>query len=121
MGITQVGSRETEGFEEGTDLVYHDAAEDPNVLESEDTTREAVLSHVGCGSSSLRECIELLNNPQRKSPATCHSGANMENRSGPRQVTSPNVKESQSTADQIAPDSIPGGLPILKEEPQVQP
>ena len=36
MGITQVGSGETEGFEEGTDLVYHDAAEDPNVLESED-------------------------------------------------------------------------------------
>ena len=83
MGITQVGSGETEGFEEGTDLVYHDAAEDPNVLESEENTREAVLSHGGCGSSSLRECIELLNNPQRKSPATCHTGAKMENRSGP--------------------------------------
>ena len=81
MGITQVGSGETEGFEEGTDLVYHDAAEDPNVLESESNERETVLSHGGCGSSSLRECIELLNNPQRKSPATCHSGANMENRS----------------------------------------
>ena len=34
MGITQVGSGEAEGFEEGNDLVYHDAAEDPNVLES---------------------------------------------------------------------------------------
>ena len=44
MGITQVGSGETEGFEEGTDLVYHDAAEDPNVLESEENSREAVLS-----------------------------------------------------------------------------
>ena len=83
MGITQVGSGETEGFEEGTDLVYHDAAEDPNVLESEENSREAVLSHGGCGSSSLRECIELLNNPQRKSPATCHSGPKMENGSGP--------------------------------------
>ena len=61
MGITQVGSGETEGFEEGTDLVYHDAAEDPNVLESEENSREAGLSHGGCGSSSLRECIELLN------------------------------------------------------------
>ena len=88
MGITQVGSGETEGFEEGTDLVYHDAAEDPNVLEPEDNVREAVLSHGGCGSSSLRECIELLSNPQRKSPATCHSGPKMENRSGPSQVMS---------------------------------
>ena len=72
MGITQVGSGETEGFEEGIDLEYHDAAEDPNVLEPEENTREAVLSHGGCGSSSLRECIELLNNP------TCHSGPKME-------------------------------------------
>ena len=78
MGITQVGSGETEGFEEGTDLVYHDAAEDPNALESEENTREAVLSHGGCGSSSLRECIELLNNPQRKSLATCHWAQNGE-------------------------------------------
>ena len=86
MRITQVGSGKTKGFEDGTDLVYHDAAEDPNVLEVDEHTHETVLSHGGCGSSSLRECIELLNNPQRKSPATCHSGANMENRSGPRQL-----------------------------------
>ena len=84
-GITQVSSGETEGFEEGTDLVYHDAAEDPNVLESTNQPQATVLSHGGCRSSSLRECIELLNNPLRKSPATCHSGANMENRSGPPQ------------------------------------
>ena len=83
MGITQVGSGETEGFDEGTDLVYHDAAEDPNVLDSVDNKREAVLSHGGCGSSSLRECIELLNNPQRNSPAPCHSGATLENKSSP--------------------------------------
>ena len=63
--------------------MYHDAAEDPNVLEAAENTREAAFSHGGCGSSSLRECIELLNNPQRKSPATCHSGPKMENRSGP--------------------------------------
>ena len=87
MGITQVGSGETEGFDEGTDLVYHDASEDPNVLETGDTKREAVLSHGGCGSSSLRECIELLNNPVHKSSAPWHSGANMENRSGPPHPT----------------------------------
>ena len=76
MGITQVGSGETEGFEEGVDLdlEYHDAAEDPNVLEPEGNKRESVLSHGGCGSSSLREYIDLLNNPERKAPATCHSG-----------------------------------------------
>ena len=33
MGITQVGSGEAEGFGEGLDLEYHDAAEDPHVLE----------------------------------------------------------------------------------------
>ena len=43
MGITHVGSGETEGFEEGNDLVDHDAAEDPNVLESEENLREAVF------------------------------------------------------------------------------
>ena len=119
MGITQVSCGETEGFEEGTDLVYHDAAEDPNDLEPEENTREAVLSHGGCGSSSLQECIELLNNPQRKSPATCHSGPKMENGSGPSQVMSPNVEESQTTADQIPSDLMPGDSLMPKEEPQV--
>ena len=120
MGITQVGSGKTEGFEEGTDLVYHDAAEDPNVLETGDTTRETVLSQGGCGSSSLRECIELLNNPLHKSSAPWHSGANMEKRSGPPQVMSPNVKESQQTAEQGTPDLMSGNVPTIKEEPQVR-
>ena len=48
-------------FEEGADPEYHDANEDPNVLESGENKREADLSHGGCGSSPLRECIELLN------------------------------------------------------------
>ena len=83
MGITRVGSGEAEGFDEGLDLEYHDAAEDPNVLESGENMQEPVLPHGGCGSSSLRECIELLNNTERKALATCHSGPKMENRSGP--------------------------------------
>ena len=33
IGVTQVDPRETEGFDEGLDLEYHDASEDPNVLE----------------------------------------------------------------------------------------
>ena len=85
MGITQVGSGEAEGFEEGNDLVYHDAAEGPNVLESEENSRDAGLSHGGCGSSSLRECIELLNSMTHKSPATCHSGPKVEDNTGPPQ------------------------------------
>ena len=44
----------------------------------------------------------------------------MENRSGPPQVMSPSVKESQPTADEFVPDSKPGDSSILKEEPQVQ-
>ena len=63
----------------------------------------------------------MLNNPQRKSPATCHSGPKLENRSGPSPVMSPSVKESQTTADQIASGSMPSDLPTRKEEPQVQP
>ena len=120
MGITQVDSGETEGPDEGLDLEYHDATEDPNVLEPVEPMRAPVLSHGGCGSSSLREYIELLNNTERNAPATCHSGAKMENRSGPRQVMSPNVKESQSTAERTASGSAPNDSSPLKEEPQVQ-
>ena len=40
---------------------------------------EPAPSHGGCGSSSLRECIELLNNTVRKAPAPCHSGVKLEN------------------------------------------
>ena len=115
MGITQVDSGETEGFDEGLDLEDHDATEDPPVLEPVESMREPVLSHGGCGSSSLRECIELLNNTERKAPATLHSGVKMENRSDPRQVVSPNVKESQTTARQTASGSVPSDSSPLKE------
>ena len=85
MGITQVDPRETEGFDEGLDLEYHDASEDPDVLEPVSVKRERGLSHGGCGSSSLRECIELLANTERNAPATLHSGANKDSKSGPPQ------------------------------------
>ena len=85
-----------------------------------ESTRETVLSHGGCGSSSLRECIELLNNTERQAPAPCHSRVKMENRSDPRQVMSPNVEESQSTAKQTASGSVPSDSSPLKEEPQTR-
>ena len=86
MGITQVDSRETEGIEKEVDLEYHDAKEDPNVLEPEETEWNPVLSHGGCGSSSFRECLELLTSQERKAPAPCHSGANMNKKAAPPQI-----------------------------------
>ena len=120
MGITQVDPRETEGFDKGLDLEYHDASEDPNVLEPVSVKRESGLSHGGCGSSSLRECIELLANTERNAPATLHSGgANKESKSGQPQVMSPNVEESQTTAQPITSGSVPSDSSPLKEEPKI--
>ena len=118
MGITQVGSGEAEGSEEGVDPEYHDAIEDPNVLESEENKREADLSHGGCGSSSLRECIELLDQAVRNSPAASHSGPKLEKETGPPQVMSPNVEERQATAVQIPFEKTLGDLLTPKEESQ---
>ena len=81
--------------------------------------RDAGLSHGGCGSSSLRECIELLNSISHKSLATCHSGAKIENEAAPPQVMSPNVEESQTTADQNPSGLTSGALRMPKEEPWV--
>ena len=85
MGITQVDPREAERFEEGFDLEYRDASENPPVLEPFDSMHKPVFSHGGCGSSSLRECIDLLNNTERNTPATLHSGVKKEKTSDPQQ------------------------------------
>ena len=85
---TSVGSGEAEGSED-------DATEDPIVLESGENKREADLSLGGCGSSSLRECIELLNQAKHNSPAASHSGPKLEKETGPPQVMSPNVEEDR--------------------------
>ena len=108
--------RETEGFDEGLDLECHDASEDPNVLEPADVKREPGLSHGSCGSSSLRECIELLANTERNAPSTLHPGANKDSKSGPPQVMSPNVEESQTAAQPNTSGSLPSDPSLLKEE-----
>ena len=46
---------------------------------------KSVLSQGGCGSSSLRECIELLNNVERNALAGLHSGVKKEKTSDPQQ------------------------------------
>ena len=120
MGITQVESGDAEGFEEGLDLEYHDATENPGAPEPESPTQEPAPSHGGCGSSSLRECIELLNNTGRKAPATCHSGVKLEKKPNPRQVMSPSVEEGQVTAENTATGSVPVNATPLKKEPLTQ-
>ena len=78
MGITRVGTKEAEGFEEDLDSAeYHDATEEPVKREDIDGTQAMLKSagfQGGIGSSSLKECIELLNATVRNSPAPLDSG-----------------------------------------------
>ena len=73
MGITQVDPREADSVEEELDLEYHDASENPSVPEPPDLVPKPDFSHGGCGSSSLRECVELLNNTEPLLPSTLGS------------------------------------------------
>ena len=99
------------------DLEYHDASENPSVPESPSLVPKPDFSHGGCGSSSLRECIELLNNTERSAPAALHSRVKKENTSNPRQVMSPNVEENETTA-QVTSGSMPSDELLPKHEPQ---
>ena len=78
MGITRVGTKEAEGFEEDLDSTeYHDATEEPARKEETDDPQLKLRSagfQGGFGCSSLKECIELLNAAVRKSPAPLDSG-----------------------------------------------
>ena len=69
MGITRVGTREAEGFDEDLDSTeYHDANDttEETTRKEEGTETDASAQRSmdfqgGFGSSSLKECIELLN------------------------------------------------------------
>ena len=65
MGITKVGTKEAEGFDEDLDSTeYHDATEEPTRKEETEVTvsqQKSMDFQGGYGSSSLKECIELLN------------------------------------------------------------
>ena len=82
MGITRVGTKEAERFEEDLDSTeYHDATEEPTRKEESEEPQLPLMPggiSGGCGSSSLKECIELLNATVRNSPAPLDSGAGSE-------------------------------------------
>ena len=115
MGITQVDPREAERIEEGLDLEYHDASEDPPNNETSEQPQIADLDHGGCGSSSLRECIELLSNTKRKAP-----GIENEDSADPHQVMSPNVEQRQTTVNLQTSGPMPSDPSLLKDEPQTR-
>ena len=81
MGITRVGTREAEGFDEDLDSTEHhdanDNTEEPIRKEETDVDTQTPSStglQGGYGSSSLKECIELLSATNRVTPAPLDSG-----------------------------------------------
>ena len=82
MGITRVGTREAEGFDEDLDSTeYHDANDTTEETTRKEEETEADTSvqrsmgfQGGFGSSSLKECIELLNTTTKIAPAPLDSG-----------------------------------------------
>ena len=73
MGITKVGTKEAEGFDEEVDSTeYHDASEELTRKEETESTnpqQKSMEFQGGYGSSSLKECIELLNATANSAPA----------------------------------------------------
>ena len=81
MGITKVGTKEAEGFDEDLDSTeYHDAndtTDDPTLKEETECIvpqQRSMGFQRGYGSSSLKECIELLNAAVESTPAPLDSG-----------------------------------------------
>ena len=88
MGITKVGTKEAEGFDEDLDSTeYHDATEEPTRKEETEVTvsqQKSMDFQGGYGSSSLKECIELLNATAKIAPAPLDSGVGQDS-TGPPQ------------------------------------
>ena len=91
MGITQVDPREAERFEEGVELEFQDVDEEvPRVsgAKPDEETHASGVSHRGFGSSSLRECLDGVNQARGSTPAPCHSGVVNEDSTSPPQKLS---------------------------------
>ena len=123
MGITRVGTKGAEGFEEDLDSTeYHDATEEPIRKEEEADEPHAKLRPVGFqggfGSSSLKGCIELLNATASCTPAPLDSGVGQKT-TDPSQVMKPNFEDSLAAEDaQPSSGSISQTTPQVKDEPQ---
>ena len=122
MGITRVGTKEAERFEEDLDSTeYHDATEEP--IRKEETEEPHSKPRPGgfqggYGSSSLKECIELLNATTCNAPAPLDSGVGQKT-TDPSQVMSPSMEGSLAEADaQPSSGSISQATSRVKDEPQ---
>ena len=74
MGITQMDSREAERFEEGIEPLG----------DRPDSKHASGAPHRGYGSSSLQECLDILNQARINTFAPCHSRAMIEESSNPQ-------------------------------------
>ena len=122
MGITKVGTKEAEGFDEDLDSTeYHDANDATEDLTRKDETecivpqQRSMGFQGGYGSSSLKECIELLNATVESAPAPLDSGVGQKP-TDPPQVMSPNMEDSLTDANaQLSSGSISqGALPVTQ-------
>ena len=107
MGITKVGTKEVEGFGEDLDTSeYHDAAEEPSRKdESDDTVEPQRLSDFqgGYGSSSLKECIELLTATTKNTPAPLDSGDDHKSVAPPQDGVANNTVDLDETQEEVNP------------------
>ena len=94
--------QESERFEEGNDADLQDAEETAHSREPLETHHSSITEtigsgefHGGCGSASLRECIEIALQQESATPATLHSGEGLGNMTNPPQVMSPKVEQNQ--------------------------
>ena len=114
-----MGTREAEGFDEDLgSMEYHDPNETTDEQSRKDETdctspqQKSTGFQGGYGSSSLKECIELLNTTTKIAPAPLDSGVG-KNSPDPLQVMSPSMEESltdataQSSSGSISQAPIP--------------
>ena len=113
-------SREAERFEEGIEPEFLDAEEgSPKVPgNNPDSGHLSSASHGGYGSSSLQECLDILNQARSNSPAPCHSRVEIDEISNPQQLMSPNVEEEPIDDHEQVPDIIPEDQLLPTDEPQ---
>ena len=85
-----MGTKEAERFEEDLDSTeYHDATEEPTKKEETDSSIQQQRStgfQGGYGSSSLKECIELLNATSNYAPAPLDSGLGQNSTESPQDL-----------------------------------